>query len=140
MPEFQLNGKTAEFSALPPIVRGYIEAAFFTADEDIGEEKGFLDITSEDLNRIIAECAAFAEANREDIAILIEDGGQADGYDEESAGRDLWYTRNGHGVGFWDRGFRGEAGAAAERLSDAAVALGESDAYLSDRDEVCFTP
>lgn len=24
-------------------------------------------------------------------------------YDETQAGRDYWFTRNGHGVGFWDR-------------------------------------
>jgi hypothetical protein len=25
------------------------------------------------------------------------------GYSEEQAGRDFWFTRQGHGVGFWDR-------------------------------------
>lgn len=36
-------------------------------------------------------------------------------YDASHAGHDLWLARNGHGVGFWDRGL-GEVG---EQLSEA---------------------
>jgi hypothetical protein len=57
-------------------------------------------------------------------------------YDREAAGRDFWYTRNGHGVGFWDRGFKGRAGAIAQRLSDSASAFRESDIYRGDDSRV----
>ena len=29
--------------------------------------------------------------------------GPRSGYCEEQAGRDFWFTRQGHGAGFWDR-------------------------------------
>lgn len=40
-------------------------------------------------------------------------------YDETQAGRDLYYTRAGHGVGYWDREAL-EADGLGERLSNAA--------------------
>ena len=48
-------------------------------------------------------------------------------------GHDLWLTRNGHGTGFWDRGF---AGPAVEALTEAASAMGERYLYLSDDNEI----
>jgi hypothetical protein len=48
-------------------------------------------------------------------------------YDVEKAGRDFWYTRNGHGVGYWDRGLDK---AVAKSLSEAARTYGE--AYIDD--------
>jgi hypothetical protein len=38
------------------------------------------------------------------------------------AGRDFWYTRNGHGCGFWDGDWPEPQGT---RLTDAAHAYGE---------------
>jgi hypothetical protein len=49
------------------------------------------------------------------------------GMDAAQAGHDFLLTRDGHGVGFWDRGL-GERGA---RLSDAARAYGESCVYVT---------
>lgn len=44
----------------------------------------------------------------------------------EQAGHDLWLTRQGHGVGFWDRpAFYGAD--LAQRLTAYAEALGECD-------------
>jgi NAD/NADP transhydrogenase alpha subunit len=43
-------------------------------------------------------------------------------------GHDFWLTRNGHGAGFWDRGY-GEIG---RKLTDAAHAWGSSDIYIGD--------
>jgi len=45
-----------------------------------------------------------------------------------AAGHDFWLTRNGHGVGFWDRGL-GELG---DLLSDTARVMGGCDAYVGD--------
>lgn len=45
-----------------------------------------------------------------------------------SAGHDFWLTRNGHGAGFWDRGY-GDRG---QRLTDAAKAYGEVSPYIGD--------
>ena len=72
------------------------------------------DVTPAALTAIEAECEAFADANMADLA---EVGSWA------QHGHDFYLTRNGHGAGFWDRGY-GEAGV---RLSAAAKACGEAE-------------
>ena len=126
MPEFILDMGSPEhasaFNALDGFTRGYIEAMFFTDEEQLCEESGrdmpdvavdldtmesrfvggdspgFADLAPDTLARIIADCAAFQAANR----ALLDEAYQLV-YDDEGAGRDFWYTRNGHGVGYWDR-------------------------------------
>lgn len=153
MPEFVLNGgHLPEFRKLDSFVRGYIEALFFTENapnvdmvkwEHLGESAGeiaegrfpsdcgFDDLAESTLARIIADCEAFQNAHREDLDELT-DNGRSDGYDEESAGRDFWYSRNGHGCGYFDRTKFGEA---AERLQAACAwngPFGEQDIYYGD--------
>lgn len=70
------------------------------------------------------ECADFCEANAEDLA---ESGGSA-----EQAGHDFWLTRNGHGAGFWDRGY----GAVWDRLTKASKVYGSVDLYVGDDGKV----
>lgn len=151
MPEFCLEGRDSrDFRELPALLRGYIEAAFFTAprpgeygdDSDadssaIPEEYGFPDLAPEALEAMRKDCEAFERKHARALDALerAESDYRGD-YDREAAGRDLWFCRNGHGVGFWDRGFKGRAGAIAERLSEAARAMGESDLYRGDDSRV----
>lgn len=79
---------------------------------------------------ILADCWSFYSANREDVleaANLYQrpDGGNKYGY----VGHDLWLTRAGHGAGFWDGDLPAELG---KRLTDAADAMGPSEAYVND--------
>lgn len=48
--------------------------------------------------------------------------------DYNQHGYDFWLTRNGHGVGFWDRGY-GEVG---EKLTENANKFAECYIYLGD--------
>lgn len=126
MPEFILDTGTVEtaraFAALDSFTQGYIEALFFTDEEQLCEESGrempavafnmatmesrfvggdspgFADLAPETLARIVADCAAFQATH----AALLEEAYGRD-YEADQAGRDFWYTRNGHGVGYWDR-------------------------------------
>lgn len=52
--------------------------------------------------------------------------------DAEQAGHDFVLTRNGHGTGFWDRGY-GDAG---DELSKWAKTFGEAHAYVGDDGQV----
>lgn len=52
--------------------------------------------------------------------------------DDVKSGHDLWLTRNGHGVGYWDRGL-GELG---NQLSDLARSMGECNLYLGDDQQI----
>lgn len=110
MPEFQMplgdqtdRFRVDRFENLLPFVRGYIEAMFFTStgsgDDEEMEDATFSDLADETLEAIKTACITFQDEN----AALLAAAYERDGYDEEAAGRDYWYTRNGHGVDFWDR-------------------------------------
>jgi len=111
-------------------------------DGDIPGDSGFGDIYPKSLETAIAECEEFqreaadllAQAYNHVIpAHTFGDGTlpnshtPAHDYDEAAAGRDFWYTRNGHGVGFWDRDLPGDLG---EKLSDIARKFGGRDTFF----------
>jgi hypothetical protein len=48
--------------------------------------------------------------------------------DPSQHGYDFWLTRNGHGAGFWDRGY-GEAG---DKLTAFSEKFGEANLYVGD--------
>lgn len=153
------------FASLPEFVQGYIEALFFTECEpgttrndaitsrgtirkswadgvaegrhhELHGEAGFSDLTPEALESIIRDCLWFENDNRDDLTEAL-DQGRVDGYGEREAGRDFWYTRNGHGVGYWDR--EELKGGIGDKLSEAAKARGEVDVFLTDKGgKVCF--
>jgi hypothetical protein len=140
MPEFHITvdgpvGDVGYFN-LDAFTRGYIEALFFTetspcytsdewesdecqeaqrkgqADGNLPGDVGFSDLDADTLAAIIADCAAFQRVHADDLEKLVS--GPYD-YDLENAGRDFWYTRNGHGCGFWDR----DLGEIGDRLTEA---------------------
>lgn len=125
MPEFIIKDKESlAFIELDAFTQGYIEAMFFTDtchreeskwlkhledgtnEGSIPCDKGFEDIDPESLKIIIADCATFIKDNNDLLGKAWSRGcGFLEGgYDESCAGRDFWFTRNGHGVGYWDRG------------------------------------
>jgi hypothetical protein len=139
MPQFMLNrspyvngepgkaGKVHPFYSLDTFAKGYVEAMFFT-NGDTGDERenllndwGVERLTRSAVDSIRAYCARFV-ANNE--AALSEAYGRED-YSEEQAGRDLWFTAQGHGVGFWDRK-QLEGDGLDGRLTEAARKMGES--------------
>lgn len=99
----------------------FTESYIDTAIED-GSDRGGED--SEDLNldglnssdladearaKMEADCKAFIDANAETLTAVMENMGAGD------AGYNFYMSRQGHGVGFWDRGL----GANGEKLHDA---------------------
>ena len=103
----------------------YLEAIEFTDFHSDNEELQNSDgLSPELLASIEADCAAFQEANADDL----DEAYDEHGFTLEQAGHDFWLTRNGHGAGFWDRGL-GERG---DRLTAAAHAYGTSELYAGD--------
>lgn len=85
---------------LAQFIAGYEEALDFTEcgpDADPGIAEAALAPSAHLENA--RTCAAFVHAN---TAPLANATGRV-GYGWVEAGRDFWFTRNGHGVGFWDR-------------------------------------
>jgi len=52
---------------------------------------------------------------------------------EEQLGYDIWFTRNGHGAGFFDRSYDHE-----KELEEAAKKLKEVDIYVGDDNKIYF--
>lgn len=113
---------------LQAMADGYIECALFTADEELIEPKSgqfdqtpYLPRVSQQMrDEALKVCTEFYDANASDLTT----------YPADSAGHDLWFNRNGHGVGFWEADHcTDEEG---ERLDKAAHKLGERYLYAGD--------
>ncbi|MEP2533508.1 hypothetical protein [Shimia sp.] len=153
MPEFVLPLDSIDshewFDGLPDIARGYIEAAFFCGvsvvvpDPD-GETEladgargrceeldgvGPANLDAESRAGLEAQAVRFWIANAATVAEVTTGGA----YDLEQAGRDFWFTRNGHGVGFWCRDI-GDAGDALTEACDWRGDFGEVDLYAEPVD------
>jgi hypothetical protein len=76
------------------------------------------DIHPDSLREMELDCMAFQRA----AGTLLK------GVDLEQAGHDFWLTRNGHGVGFWDR----DMGPVGERLTELCKFFGECNLYVGD--------
>lgn len=106
----------------PEFVDGYLEAALWSSNFQEGEHEGepldskfsVHDFDQESINKAVKDSNAFIQENRKDL--------EAASDDRWAHGKDFWLTRNGHGVGFWDRDYEKEIG---ERLTEAAHKYGE---------------
>ena len=126
MPEFQLAGaENVAFKRCSQFEQGYIMAMFF-ADSPKGETWSFDDLSESALRKIKTDCARFC-ADQTTLNYIADN--------EHHAGRDLWYTRQGHGCGFWDGDWPKEQG---EYLSKRAKELGECWPYKGDDGQIYF--
>lgn len=139
---------------LDAFTQGYLEALFFTSQGD-GEpgtdnesglwvesedepglwsnEFGFSDLAPETLAAIIADCREFQVADNSGQALFDAYESDAPRAGPRAAGMDFWYTRNGHGCGFWDGDWPEPY---ASQLTDASKAFRSLDAYLGDDGKV----
>lgn len=126
------------FEHLDDFVRGYITAALWSEtdgnNEPLDANYDQHDFDSDALKSMREDCERFIRENETDLDQLPENyGGRSAEYTVgELAGHDFWLTRNGHGVGFWDRGL-GELG---ERLTDASHKFGESYLEVGDDNKI----
>jgi hypothetical protein len=123
-------------------LNGYMIAALWSstgpseepyACENLDDLFDIDDISDECRDSMFKDCNKFIDENIADLEAYCDShrGVQARAHEDKPeawAGHDFWLTRNGHGVGFWDRGL-GELG---ERLSKAAKVYGGIDLYPGD--------
>jgi hypothetical protein len=122
-----------EYSELDSFTRGYIQAVFFCGVYDNDGETGeihhaerdfnFDDLVESALNTIIEDCKDFQESNQADL----------EGENLEQCGTDFYFTRNGHGAGFWDGDYEREKG---ERLTANSKPYGEQTFYVGDDSKI----
>ena len=121
------------------MVNGYLQCALFTGTTDDDEPLDYTysieDFEDSAVKLAITECVAFVGANREDVEFLLG-GAHLSPVENEDIGIDLWFTQNGHGCGFWDRGY-GELG---ERLQEYCRNLPERNVFAPETDEYEYGP
>lgn len=105
------------------------EIAAVHEESDNADYLGLQDIADSTIRAAIRDCAAFQETYRDDLADASIELGRS-GSDH---GQDFWLTREGHGAGFWDRGY---SKALSQCLTDGAHAFGSGDWYVGDDGKV----
>lgn len=111
---------------------GYVEAMLFAetdnADECGGEPLNANyeeeDIDDASLVKMRNDCADFTKLVRDAFPVMPEH----EDYEPIRAGHDFWFTRNGHGVGYWDRGL----GKFGDELTKLAKTMGTCNALVGD--------
>ncbi len=116
----------------------FLEAALWSSIDDGGEpldnEHSIADLDPGSLARLAEECKRFQASPAWQAALAGDDPRTAHrlGYGctlEQSAGADFWFTRCGHGAGFWDGDWQEPHAAALDALSKQ---FGNVDLYVAD--------
>lgn len=164
-PNFKIIKEYVEPEEIVQILSGYIQAALFTEEEQLNNERREMDFNphdpddaEDDLERLLQitnnfNHKPFTSFSREDIEPnslitaysdiknflnlagnsvdeAIDDNGA------ESLGMDIWYTRNGHGTGFFDRSYDYDN---EKKLISAGKALGSVDLYINNNLKLSFS-
>lgn len=125
--------KNIHLGKLDTFTKSYIETALWSSMDNLEDNGGssldekytIEDVESSTLHKMEQDCRDFQQKYGE----LYGNGGWSD----EEAGHDLWLTRNGHGSGFWDRGYKDpEKEEIGKQLTTAAKSYGTFDLYLGD--------
>jgi hypothetical protein len=137
-----IGGLPMRWADLDAFTQGYIEALFFTEEgEDNLGEAAFADLAPETLASIVEDCRKFQEGDAykamkdaKRLSPTDAAGGLCTRHHSAThAGRDFWYTRNGHGCGFWDGDWPEPHDKALEALADT---FSGTDVYLGDDGKV----
>lgn len=84
-------------SELDQLYDGYISAVYFTDTGDTDQPPATADLTPAFKAEAYIQCRNFYWALTEDLSL------PEDAVDWKQTGVDLWFTRNNHGSGFWDK-------------------------------------
>jgi len=111
------------------MTRGYAACALWSSSDDndrpLDGRFAICDIHEDTFATMTKDCRDFVQATKTMLEHLDES-------DPERVGHDFWLTRNGHGAGFWDRGY----GRLGQYLSDVARSFGEVYIYAGDDEKV----
>lgn len=112
-------------------IDSYLETAIWASTDGDGHpldrDYDVRDFSQEAIDQAIQETNDFITGNATDLDAV---------GDMESHGHDFWLTRNGHGTGFFDRGY-GEVGT---HLTRAAKTYGEVVVYIGADAMLHFAP
>lgn len=148
---------------LSVFVASYVEAMLFSTNDESDESGGKPldrnytagDFTPAAMLRIRVDCRKFLRANEADIRSATRPYARFDYSAIENAGHDFWFSRMGHGCGFWDgdwsepeatrltaaaKVFGGDTGEAAPMVGDDGKLHLGNDRALEVGDRVRLKP
>ena len=107
-----------------------IEALYFTDTEDARDRIPVdAEIDPETLADLQADCRSFWRRYGCFVNVAECNRGSGGYSNAAQAGHDFWFTRNGHGAGFWDGDWLEPYG---NVLTKGAKSYGKFETYLSD--------
>lgn len=115
-----MNAPLTDPMTLSEMVRDYLACALFAENDQSDPETGgqpldqnyaIIDFAPEAIAQAKADCRAFLRKAAPLLRPML------DRRLLKSVGHDLWLTRNGHGAGFWDRGYPKAVGDALTRIA-----------------------
>lgn len=113
----------------PKFLNQYLETALWASTDPEGNpldrDYSIEDFSDEALLQAIQESNNFIQENLKDLEMVGDEGAH---------GHDFFLTRNGHGAGFWDRGY----GPVGKRLTSASKRYGTADVYVGDDRQLHF--
>jgi hypothetical protein len=113
------------------ILKGYLTCALWTDEENLKESDENVWLSAENITD-----ESIADAKDDIVRFLDLAGDSVKDLDSSGLGHDIWLTRNGHGAGFFDRGYDSHT---TKRLMAAADALGVKDIYVGDDSRIYFS-
>lgn len=123
------DDQAAALRGFDDALAGCIEAALWAdlRDDEVGDPMdGYdnTDLSEEAREKLARDLREFCENNAKDVVEYIEGWGRS----ASDLGHDFWLTKQGHGVGFWDRGL-GELG---DRLTKATKPYGGQHLFVDE--------
>lgn len=116
------------------LLRSYVGTALWSSNDDNGEPMddrfSIDDFAPETLQKMNQDIAKFLQVAEPLLAQAEERR-----YNLDRAMHDFWLTRNGHGVGFWDR-TELEEGGLGDKLTKISQKFGEASLYVGDNNKI----
>lgn len=107
------------------MVGAYIQAMQWASTDSDDNYLDQYELSEEARQAAIVACARFMDKHRGTMDLLMA---IHPNYGYEEAGHDLFLTREGHGVGFWDR----DLGHYGDVLTKYSKEIGECSPYVGD--------
>jgi len=108
--------------------KAYLECVYSTDTGDTSQPSSNAELTALFKAQAYQACRDFVYAATYYSKEALDD------LDPVQVGHDLWFTRNGHGVGFWDRP-KIYGSQRASLFTQLALAQGEHDAEFEEEEE-----